>query len=618
MFLTSLTNANGLIDVTAGGKITAVSVVTAGNADTDDINLTTTAGADIEVGTINANNAAALGDVVLTAAGAITDADTNSLITADDFSFSAGTNVGASAAKINTTVAEVLSGASTGTGDIYLNETNDVTLTSLTNADGLIDVTAGGKITAVSVSTTGGTNTDDILLTTSAGDIEVGTISASTLGDVSLSSAAAITDTDTNSMVTADQLSFDAVGAVGASAAKINTTVAEVLSGASTGTGDIYLNEANDVVLTSLTNANGLIDVTAGGKITAVSVVTAGNADTDDINLTTTAGADIEVGTINANNAAALGDVVLTAAGAITDADTNSLITADDFSFSAGTNVGASAAKINTTVAEVLSGASTGTGDIYLNETNDVTLTSLTNADGLIDVTAGGKITAVSVSTTGGTNTDDILLTTSAGDIEVGTISASTLGDVSLSSAAAITDTDTNSMVTADQLSFDAVGAVGASAAKINTTVAEVLSGASTGAGDIYLNEANDVVLTSLTNANGLIDVTAGGKITAVSVVTAGNADTDDINLTTTAGADIEVGTINANNAAALGDVVLTAAGAITDADTNSLITADDFSFSAGTNVGASAAKINTTVAEGTERRIDGHGRYLPERDQRC
>ena len=565
---------------------------------TDDINLTTTAGADIEVGTINANNAAALGDVVLTAAGAITDADTNSLITADDFSFSAGTNVGASAAKINTTVAEVLSGASTGTGDIYLNETNDVTLTSLTNADGLIDVTAGGKITAVSVSTTGGTNTDDILLTTSAGDIEVGTISASTLGDVSLSSAAAITDTDTNSMVTADQLSFDAVGAVGASAAKINTTVAEVLSGASTGAGDIYLNEANDVVLTSLTNANGLIDVTAGGKITAVSVVTAGNADTDDINLTTTAGADIEVGTINANNAAALGDVVLTAAGAITDADTNSLITADDFSFSAGTNVGASAAKINTTVAEVLSGASTGTGDIYLNETNDVTLTSLTNADGLIDVTAGGKITAVSVSTTGGTNTDDILLTTSAGDIEVGTISASTLGDVSLSSAAAITDTDTNSMITADQLSFDAVGAVGASAAKINTTVAEVLSGASTGAGDIYLNEANDVVLTSLTNANGLIDVTAGGKITAVSVVTAGNADTDDINLTTTAGADIEVGTINANNAAALGDVVLTAAGAITDADTNSAITADDFSFSAGTNVGASAAKINTTVAE--------------------
>ena len=212
-------------------------------------------------------------------------------------------------------------------------------------------------------------------------------------------------------------------------------------------------------------------------------------------------------------------------------------------------------------------------------------------------MTAGGTITATSVVTYGAADTDDITLTTTAaGDIEVGTITATTAGDVILVSAGAITDADGNSMITADDLSFTAVGAVGASGAKINTTVAEVLAGSSTGAGDIWLNEANAVILTSLTNANGLIDVTATEKITAVSVITTGGADGDDITLTDDGVADdIEVGTITATSA---GDVILTSVGAITATDGNSMITADDLSFTAALAVGASGLKINTTVAE--------------------
>jgi len=584
--LTSLSNANGLIDVTAGAAVTAVSVATTGGTDSDDIILTTTAG-DIELGTINATGD---GDVSLTAAAAITDADTNSSVTADDLSFAAAGAVGAAGSRINTTVTEVLSGSSTGAGGIYLNETDALTLTSLSNNNGLIDVTAGAAVTAVSVATTGGTDSDDIILATTAGDIELGTINAAGDADVSLTAAAAITDADTNSSVTADDLIFTAAGAVGTAAARINTTVAEVLSGSSTSAGGIYLNETNALTLTSLGNASGLIDVTAAGKVTAVSVSTTGGTNDDDIILTTTAG-DIEVGTINA---AGDGDVSLTAGAAITDADANSSVTADDLSFTAAGPVGTAGSRINTTVAEVLSGSSTGAGGIYLNETDALALTSLSNANGLIDVTAAGKVTAVSVSTTGGTNNDDIILTTTAGDIELGTINAAGDGDVSLTAAAAITDSDTNSSVTADDLNFTAAGAVGTAAARINTTVAEVPAGNSTGAGGIYLNETDALTLTSLGNASGLIDVTAAGKVTAVSVSTAGGTNNDDIILTTTAG-DIEVGTINA---AGDGDVSLTAAAAITDADANSSVRADDLTFSAAGAVGTNGSRINTTVTE--------------------
>ena len=584
--------ATGRISVTAGGALTAVSVATTGGADSDDILLTTTAG-DIELGTINAAGDA---DVSLSSAAAITDADTNSSVTADDLSFTAAGAVGTDGSRINTTVAEVLSGNSSGAGGIYLNETDALTLTSLSNANGLIDVTAGGALTAVSVATTGGTGSDDIILTTTAGGIELGTINAAGDADVSLSSAAAITDADNNSSVTADDLSFTAAGAVGASTARINTTVAEVLSGSSSGAGGIYLNETDALTLTSLSNANGLIDVAAGGALTAVNVATTGGADSDDIILATTAG-DIELGTVNAAGDA---DVSLSSAAAITDTDTNSSVTADDLSFTAGGAVGAAAARINTTVAEVLSGSSTDTGGIYLNETDALTLTSLSNANGLIDVTAGGAMTAVSVATTGGTDSDDIILTTTAGDIELGTISAAGDADVSLSSAAAITDADTNSSVTADDLSFSAGGAVGAAAARINTTVAEVLSGSSTGTGGIYLNETDAVTLTSLSNANGAIDVKSAGTLT-VDNAGAGMA------VTTVGPGTVTLDANGANSDVRVNDGIQSVNGAITvTADNDIVFEADgDVSSTAG-NIRFTADADNGGAASGALTMVDG------------
>jgi len=410
-------------------------------------------------------------------------------------------------------------GASAGSS-IFINEIDSITLTSL-SATGRIGVTAGGAITAASAVTTGGTDSDDIILATTAGDIEVGTINAAGGADVRLTSAAAITDADTNSSVTADDLSFTAAGAVGAAAAPINTTVAEVLSGSSMGAGGIYLNETDALTLTSLNNANGLIDVTAGGVVTAGNVVTTGGTDSDDIILATTAG-DIEVGTINAAGDA---DVSLTSAAAITDADANSSVTGDDLSFTAAGAVGTAGSRINTTVAEVLSGSSTGAGGIYLNETDALTLTSLSKANGSIDVKAGGTLT---VDNSGGANA---ISTVGGGSVTLdanGAASDVRVNDGIRSVNGAITVSADNDII------FEADGDVGSTAGNVRFTADADNGGAASGA----LTMVDGTVIDA---GSGSISLTADGDITLGRLVTTNNSNTA-VTLTSTEGGIVDGG----------------------------------------------------------------------------
>jgi hypothetical protein len=83
---------------------------------------------------------------------------------------------------------------SSGAGDISLNESDTVTLVSLSNQSGLINVTAGGNMTVndTTVTTEGGTDSDDIFLTTTAGDMVFGSVTANGRGDVILEAAGTI------------------------------------------------------------------------------------------------------------------------------------------------------------------------------------------------------------------------------------------------------------------------------------------------------------------------------------------------------------------------------------------------------------------------------------------
>src|SRR5204863_7559639 len=113
---------------------------------------------------------------------------------------------------------------------------------------------------------------------------------------------------------------------------------------------------------------------------------------------------------------------------------------------------------------------------------------------------AGGNLTAQSVvSQTDDAN--DISLTSTGGWIAVGVVDAGEFGDVTLNSAAGVSDTANT--VTADVLTVRAAGAV-----TLSTDVAsyDVITSA---AGDVTLSDVDAVTLTNVQTADGAIHVTA-------------------------------------------------------------------------------------------------------------
>jgi Flp pilus assembly protein TadG len=118
------------------------------------------------------------GDITLTSAGAITE-------DGDAATVAAGNVLTASAAggiALDTSV-DSITASTSAAGDIDIDETDAVTLTSVSTHDGSVTVDAGGAIVATSVDTS---NTDDdandISLTTTAGNIEVVSLDAGSLG----------------------------------------------------------------------------------------------------------------------------------------------------------------------------------------------------------------------------------------------------------------------------------------------------------------------------------------------------------------------------------------------------------------------------------------------------
>ena len=508
----------------------------------------TTGSSDLRVDDVSAAD----DQVQLDAAGAIVDENgAANNVTAANLDATAGTGI-----DLDTTV-DTITAAVTGTGNIDLNDVDAVTLTSVTTADGSIDVTSGGTLSATLVNAGGVGN--NIALTATTGDLAVGSVMAA--GDtISLNAAGSITDSNGATInVTASLLLAQAGTGI-----DLDTDV-DGINAEVTGTGGINLNEADDVLLTSIVTNDGNIDVTSGGNQTA-STVTTGGAGTN-VNLTTTAG------DILARAITAAGDTItLAAAGAIVDDNgaTNN-ITAATLDATASTGI-----DLDTTVDDITADV-TGTGDIDLNEADAVALTSVTTADGNVDVVSGGEQTANFIVAGGAGN--DIALTTTAGNLNVGLVSANA-DMVTLVAAGAIVDNN----AAANNVAADSLDATAASGIELDTDVFTITASV-TGIGDIVLREANSVILTSLTTADGSISVTAGGMLTATLVV-AGGTDRD-VNLETTAG-DIDVGVISADT----DDVILLANDAITDGNgAANNITAANLDATAGDSI-----ELDTTV----------------------
>ncbi len=506
---------NDSIIITAAGDLTVVNASATGTG-TNNIDLTATTG-NVTLGTVNAENTVT---VNANAGHILDDGNQATAVSASTVNMTASSNIGSSAANGDvdiTSTTNVGALTSSGNGDIFARIAGGGA--TLTGADfvtaGSVTVTTEGAS-----SITGATGYTNFSMTTTSGDLEVGTVSATNAVTLAASNGD-VTDTNADSSVTGTTVNLAAGGAdgdVGTSTRRIMTTAGTLnLTGA--GTGDIFVTESNGATV-GATTGSGNIDVrTTTGDLTLGTISTTGN-----VTLTALAG-DL------------LGGVASSVAGVIVN-----LIAGG-----ADGDVGQSGAAINTT-ATTLNITGTGTGEINVTESNGATVGATTGSG-------------------------DINVTSTTGDLNLGTIT--TAGNIGLTALAGnLVDATSNLSGNVITLVGNAIGTL---AARINTTAATL--NATANAGGIFLRESNGATLNNMNSsaANGTIDVVSTlGNLTIGTI----NAGLGDVVLSAAAGNLVD----DANNATRItgglitliGDAVGTLANKINTAAATLSITANN------------------------------------------
>jgi hypothetical protein len=431
------------------------------------------------------------------------------------------------AMRLTTTVAS-LDVETHAPGAVAIIETDDLELSRVVTADGPIAVLAEEALTAAWVQSLSSSPANTIELRTTAGPIRVGEIDAGPAGAVILQAAGEIMDLAGTIM--ADELIVTADGAI-----SLNTTVNRLTVSTP---GAVTVVETDGILVNPVVGSLGLTTEYAGD----VSIVAS-----DDL---TVVGIQVADGTLD------LQGETLTITGSVV---------ANDMTVSAGKMIGAGGSGILmcgnlvatagtgmtlTTAVDEITARVTGTGDLVIHEAGAIVLQEVHTANGSITVTAGGTIVALEVSCGTDSGENDISLTATGGDIEVGHLHAGVHGDLALTASGSILDR--GGMIVADELTVTAAGSI-----TLVTTI-RVLTATSSGAGDVIVTETDDIVLHRIRVAQGAFAATAGGGITATHVESLTDAAAHDVRLTATTG-DILIDLVQAGRHH--GRVYLVAAG---------------------------------------------------------
>ncbi len=434
--------------------------------------------------------------------GAITDGNGAAVnVAATSLAASAGTGI-----SLDTTVSNITA-TSSGTGDVSIRNTTGANVLNVSAATGTATVTAA------------------------SGNLTVTTVSASATATVTATTGSILDDGNNATRISGNVVNLTAavdIGAPGATAmidTAANSITAATTNTPNAGTHGIWIGELDAVTLTSVTTADGVIIITAGGTITADTVTANGpTATTRNLSLTTTAGDIITMGTVSATN----GNATLSAARDVIVRAPLSTGGTGNVSLTAGTGaagVGAGGAWVDHT------GANTG------------------------QVTSAGTLTATGkdVFATGGTSTDAVRLDWA--------------GNTALSAAGTLT------------LDNTAVG--GAAPAGAGTFLNTNLQ---TSAGNIQVN--NPVTLAS----NVIVTNTGGGNINFASTINGAQT----LTLTPTA-----AGSVNLSGAVG-GSAPLTSLTITTANNVNAgAITAGAITQSAGTGTSTFSGLLTASAAGG-------------------
>ncbi|MBI5386517.1 MAG: filamentous hemagglutinin N-terminal domain-containing protein, partial [Verrucomicrobia bacterium] len=408
----------------------------------------------LDAGTTTLNAALSTGAGTVTLDGAV---DGTGLLTADTLNLNGASDVGALATRLNTAV-NTLVLAKTG-GNSFLSEADGLNLSGNT-ADGNLDLLDAGTTTLNAALNAG-------------------------VGTVTLDGAVAVTGPG---HLTADTLNLTGNGHVGTLAARLGTTLNTLVLAKSGG--DTFIGEADGV------NLSG----TTGG----------GDLDLADASTTLNAALNAGVGSVTLNGAV----------------DGSGLLTADTLTLSGHGNVGASAARLNTAVNNLVLAKTFWS--TFLSEADGLNLSG-TISDGSLDLLDAGTTTLNAALNAGA-------------------------GTVTLDGAV-----DGPGLLTADTLTLNGAGNVGTLATRLNTSVNNLVLGKT--AGNSFLSEADGLNLSGATGGGNLDLVDAGTT------------------------------TLNAALSAGAGTVALD--GAV---DGAALLTADTLNLNGAGDVGALATRLNTAV----------------------
>jgi hypothetical protein len=471
------TTAAAIVNVTTPASLVATASSGGIALRTDVGTVVLSAGGDISINEASsvavAGVSAVSGTVTIAAGGSITNGAAGTDLTSAFAVLTAGGGI----------AVDLAVGAVTATagGAIVLTDVDAVTLSSVVSTGGSVSVMAGGQMTATNVAATAGS----VSLLTTAGSIAVGAVAAGTSsGVVTINAAGGISN---------DDAAVDVTGAVAALTAASGAIALDLAVGSvsATATGSISLTDVDGLTLTAVASSGGNVSVsTAAGNI-VVAAVTA---------------------------PVATGTVTLTAAGGIADADADTDITAAAAVLTAATG-GISA---DLAVGSV---TATAAGAIDLSDVDAVTLTSVVSTAGSVAVSAGGLLTATTVSAVAG----NVSLLTTTGSIAVGVVTANAAtGTVTVTAASGITDGDAAIDVIAAAATLNA----GTGGVDLDLDVGTV---GGTAAGDVLLSNPRGLTLSNLRSVSGGITVSAATGDIAIAGLTA-NATTGVIILQAPAG----------------------------------------------------------------------------------
>ena len=563
--------SSGAISVSASGLTASISdgsTTTISSLSDSGLDFAFYADHSISVGTINVGSG---GTVTLSAApyeaaGSITATNGSSLITAGTLSLAAydystnASSIGTSGQFLPIAVTSITGSA--GAGGIYLTQAGSIDLSSLTSGGALSVTTTSGDITIGTLSYGNG----QALTLNAAGSIYAGS------GTLYGGSA--------NTSNVYGAISLTAVDGIGTSAAPIlisapgNGTTGNAVSATVTGSGNIYLDSTTALPGGLTTSAvDGATSILSSGSILLSNLTSATDDAADAISVLASSGnityATLSGGTTN-------GDIALTAnAGQILAVNSSATMSAFAIDLYGADGVG------NSTTSVIANGqrvdVTSQDGALYLATTAPTALAYLDSNGGAITITPAADLLLANAISGGGTITvaGGTVNTLTAGNINAGS------GTVSLTDGTIIDDGLSTTRVVGGTVTLTTTNGIGASSSSPVETTAGTLNASVSGAGGLFIddNGTTGLTLSNISTSNGAIAITAAGPLTATSVTSSTDATVDGISLTTSSG-DLTVQSVTAGTGH--GTVTLTdTAGSILASGSGPNITAHDATLAA-------------------------------------